>query len=107
MEYHKKYRKRFTLLLGLNALHKEYFDGLSLDSFQIMTALYFSDEGRVPRKALQDLLKIKGSQLTRHTQTLIKAGIVYYEASPSDGRGKVLCLTTLGMNLRKLFLKIL
>ena len=107
MEYHKKYKKRFSLLLGLNALHKEYFEGLSLDSFQIMTTLYFSDEGRVPRKALQDLLKIKGSQLTRHTQTLIKAGIVYYEASPSDGRGKVLCLTTLGMNLRKLFLKIL
>ena len=99
-------KKNHALIMLRQKLYDEqakYLPHITYETIQILGVLYLSDEGAVPRKVMQKILKMNGSQLTRTNQALIKAGFIYYEVDINDHRLKLMRLTALGFSLRKLY----
>lgn len=104
MDYFTKYKRHLDLKLEVHKVHAEYIGRFSIETKNVLTCLYLSDSGKVPSSLLKRMLKMTAPQITRSTQTLAKAGLVYYNQSPEDGRVKFICLTTIGEKLRRTYL---
>lgn len=104
MEYFTKHKEKLDLKLEVYKVHADYIGRFSMETLSVLTCLYFSDDGKAPSRVLKRLLKITAPQMTRSTQALAQAGIVYYTQCPDDGRGKFICLTTLGEKLRDTYI---
>lgn len=100
MDYFTKYKPQLDLKLEVQYMHAEYIGKFSMETLNVLTCLYFSDDGRAPSVSLKRMLKMTAPQMTRSAQVLIRAGLVYYTRCSDDHRGKFLCLTTLGYKLR-------
>ena len=104
MEYFTKYKPQLDLKLEVYKVHADYIGRFSMETLSVLTCLYFSDDGWAPSRVLKRMLKITAPQMTRSVQSLAQAGIVYYTQCPEDGRGKFICLTTLGKKLRDTYI---
>lgn len=107
MEYFTKYEKELVERNQIIVETGQYLEKFTFDNVTILQTLYLSDNGIIPNKVLRELSGMKCYQLTRATQSLIKAGIVYSETDPDDHREIILKLTNLGKKLQKSYLKVM
>lgn len=71
--------------------------GLRIGQFSILRVLHYYQPTN--NKALQDILVLDQTTLTRNLKPLIRDGLVQSTSSPSDGRIKELSLTKAGEDL--------
>ncbi len=68
--------------------------GIKVGQFSILRAVYFTKE--TTNKALQSILVLEQTTLTRNLKPLFRDGYLKQTADPDDGRNKLISLTTEG-----------
>lgn len=73
--------------------------GLTFARFEVLALLGFSKRGSLPMSQASDLLQVHATSLTNSVDRLESTGLVRRIAHPTDGRTRLLELTTQGQKI--------
>jgi len=73
--------------------------GLTFARFEVLALLGFSKRGSLPMSQASDLLQVHATSLTNSVDRLESTGLVGRIAHPTDGRTRLLELTTQGQKV--------
>ncbi|ALG27717.1 MarR family winged helix-turn-helix transcriptional regulator [Glutamicibacter halophytocola] len=73
--------------------------GLTFARFEVLALLGFSKRGSLPMSQASDLLQVHATSLTNSVDRLESTGLVRRIAHPTDGRTRLLELTTQGQKV--------
>lgn len=73
--------------------------GLTFARFEVLALLGFSKRGSLPMTQASDLLQVHATSLTNSVDRLESTGLVRRIAHPTDGRTRLLELTTQGQKV--------